>query len=87
MTLDAQTDQLKTLQKLGDEHAGQLAKLSRGVYGDPDNGVRGLIPDVAWIKKWITAANLKSAKIAGAVVVIGLLLKAGWDWIISLRGK
>lgn len=73
MTLDAQTEQLTTLEK-------KTEKIERGMYGDTDNGSKGLIHDMKFVKAWIADHKLKVAYLTGIFTTIGFALKALWEW-------
>lgn len=69
MTLDAQTRQLE--------------RLERGVYGDKENGVKGMIARIEHIESWITKSKQKIAYISGACAVIAIGLKMAWDYVLE----
>lgn len=71
MTLDAQT--------------AMIEKTNRGMYGDPDNGVSGLITRVASIEDWVNKSKLKIAFIAGAGATLTWLLNKAWEWITTYK--
>jgi hypothetical protein len=66
-----------------DKQTAQLANLERGMYGDPANKVKGIVDEVADIKRWIEKSKRKIAWIAGFGTAIGLLLNKVWEWIVS----
>lgn len=68
-TLDAQTRQLQSLE--------------RGMYGDKDNRVKGVLDRLAHIEAWVTRSKMKIAYISGAVGAAVVGLKMGWDWIVE----
>lgn len=69
MTLDAQT--------------AMIEKTNRGMYGDVENGVKGLIARVTSIEDWNNKAKLKIAFIAGAGATIAWLFNKAWEWITT----
>ena len=69
MTLDAQTKILE--------------RLERGMYGDKENGVKGVLKDVAEIKKWIAASKVKIAFISGIGATVGFFSAKAWEWLVS----
>lgn len=66
MTLDAQTR--------------QLDKLTRGIFGDKDLKIDGLIRDVDDIKKWRAGLKLKIAFISGAFASAWEAIKLLFDY-------
>lgn len=69
LTLDAQTR--------------QLDRLERGIFGDKDLKIAGLIRDVDDIKKWRNGLKLKIAFISGAFA-------SAWEggkWLLDYLGN
>ena len=69
LTLDAQTRQLE--------------RLERGIFGDKDLKIDGLIRDVDDIKKWRTSLKLKISFVSGAFV-------SAWEglkWLLDYLGN
>jgi hypothetical protein len=66
-----------------DKHTEQNEKIERGLYGDQQNKVKGLIERVETIERWIMQHNIKTAYISGITAAVIVMLKVGWDWICS----
>lgn len=58
-----------------------VERIERGLYGDPENGVRGVIDRVAHIERWITKQSLRIAFLTGIFITIGFLIKTAWEWV------
>lgn len=69
MTLDAQTKQLE--------------RLEQGMFGDEKLKQPGLINDMIYVKRWISAYRLKIAYITGACTAIGYLATKAWEYFTT----
>lgn len=60
-----------------------LEKLERGMYGDRQNKVAGVLDDVSDIKAWIAKSKIKISFIAGIGTAIGFGMAKGWEWAVN----
>lgn len=58
-----------------------LARLEQGMYGDDQLGIKGLISDMHYVKKWIAGHKLKVAYLTGIFTAVGFGVKAAWEYV------
>lgn len=59
----------------------EIALIKRGMYGDKDNDVKGLIEDMRNVKQFISQIRLKTAYISGGIATVMIGLRMFWEWV------
>jgi len=87
-------DEKRRLFQTLDMHSDQNAKIERGLYGDPENKVKGALDQIEDLKGqihkieyWILKHNLKTAFISGVTASVVLFAKMVGSWFFMRSEK
>lgn len=70
-----------------DLHTKQNETLMRGMYGDEENKVKGLMDRTEHIEAWITRSKMKIAWLSGSMAVVVIGLKMAWEATLERIGR